>query len=91
LGGLVGKLLGAWISSGKFKPVPQILLELPPTEQKKLYDETFCIISHLDNSVSNADQLIALVMKNVRLQKTLTAVLAYYLSKNLKAQIDYGE
>ncbi|NXU88014.1 CS012 protein, partial [Xiphorhynchus elegans] len=89
LGGAVGGLLGAWMSSGQFKPVPQILLELPPTEQQKLYNEAVDIIKHLD--WTDAVQLTALVMGNAGLQQKLTAVLVSYLSKELRAQIEYGE
>lgn len=39
LGGALGGLLGTWMNSAKFKPVPQILMELPPAEQQKLYIE----------------------------------------------------
>ncbi|KYO32559.1 hypothetical protein Y1Q_0007760 [Alligator mississippiensis] len=48
VGGAVGGLLGAWMTSGQFKPIPQILLELSPAEQQKLYDEAFAIIRNLD-------------------------------------------
>uniref|UniRef100_A0A452DQH8 Uncharacterized protein n=1 Tax=Capra hircus TaxID=9925 RepID=A0A452DQH8_CAPHI len=35
IGGAVGGLLGAWMTSGKFKPVPQIIMELPADEQER--------------------------------------------------------
>ncbi|NXY15490.1 CS012 protein, partial [Atrichornis clamosus] len=81
VGGAFGGLLGAWMTSGQFKPVPQILLELPPTEQKKLYDEAVDVIKHLD--WTDVAQLTALVMGNAGLQQKLTAVLFNYLSKEL--------
>lgn len=34
--------------SGQFKPVPQILMELPPAEQQKLFNEATAIIRHLE-------------------------------------------
>ncbi|XP_057229146.1 protein C19orf12 homolog isoform X2 [Malurus melanocephalus] len=77
------------MTSGQFKPVPQILLELPPIEQQKLYDETVDIIRHLD--WTDVAQLTALVMGNAGLQQKLTGVLINYLSKELRAQIEYGE
>ncbi|NXE86674.1 CS012 protein, partial [Menura novaehollandiae] len=89
VGGAVGGVLGAWMTSGQFKPVPQILLELPPTEQKKLYDEAVAVIRHLD--WTDVAQLTALVMGNAGLQQKLTAVLVNYLSKELRAQVQYGE
>ncbi|NXS64492.1 CS012 protein, partial [Brachypteracias leptosomus] len=62
LGGALGGLLGAWMTSGQFRPVPQILLELPPAEQQKLYDEAIGILRHLD--WTDVAQLIRLVMAN---------------------------
>ncbi|XP_074769837.1 protein C19orf12-like [Athene noctua] len=89
VGGAFGGLLGAWMTAGQFRPVPQILLELPPAEQQKLCDEAVVVISHLD--WTDIAQLTALVMGNAGLQQKLTAVLINYLSKELRAEIQYGE
>ncbi|XP_059524138.1 protein C19orf12 homolog [Myotis daubentonii] len=48
VGSAVGGLLGAWMTSGQFKSVPQILKELPPAEQEKLRSEVTAIVRHLD-------------------------------------------
>ncbi|XP_030366934.1 protein C19orf12-like isoform X2 [Strigops habroptila] len=77
------------MTSGQFRPVPQILLELPPAEQQKLYDKAIVILKHLD--WTDLAQLTALVMGNASLQQKLTAVLINYLSKELRAEIQYGE
>lgn len=77
------------MTTGQFRPVPQILLELPPAEQQKLYDEAVVILRRLD--WTDAVQLTALVMGNAGLQQKLTAVLINYLSKELRAKIKYGE
>lgn len=89
VGGAFGGLLGAWMTTGQFRPVPQILLELPPAEQQKLYDEAVVILRRLD--WTDVAQLTALVMGNASLQQKLTAVLINYLSKELRAEIQYGE
>ncbi|NXT80017.1 CS012 protein, partial [Zapornia atra] len=89
VGGAFGGLLGAWMTSGQFRPVPQILLELPPAEQQKLYDEAVVILSRLD--WTDVAQLTALVMGNASIQQKLTGVLINYLSKELRAEIQYGE
>ncbi|NXI48606.1 CS012 protein, partial [Galbula dea] len=81
LGGAIGGLLGTWMTAGQFKPVPQILLELPPAEQQKLYDEAIVILKRLD--WTDIAQLTALVMRNASLQQKLTAVLINYFSKEL--------
>ncbi|NXS81728.1 CS012 protein, partial [Erpornis zantholeuca] len=88
LGGAVGGLLG-WITSGDFKPVPQILMELPASEQQKLTAETMAIVQNLH--WTDAAQLIAIVMSNTALKDIVTGVLTSYLSRELKAQIKYGE
>ncbi|NWH66294.1 CS012 protein, partial [Geococcyx californianus] len=89
VGGAFGGLLGAWMTGGQFKPVPQILAELPPAEQQKLYDEAVVILRQLD--WTDIAQLTALVMGNAGLQQQLTGVLINYLSKELRAEIQYGE
>ncbi|NXC27452.1 CS012 protein, partial [Campylorhamphus procurvoides] len=87
VGGAIGGLLGAWMSSGQFKPVPQILLELSPTERKKLCEEALGVIRNLD--WTDARHLIALVMKNDFVQEKLIEVLHNYLHKWLGAKIEY--
>ncbi|NWI69150.1 CS012 protein, partial [Todus mexicanus] len=89
VGGAFGGLLGAWMTAGHFRPVAQILMELPPAEQQKLYDEAVGILRHLD--WTDVAQLTALVMGNAGLQQQLTAVLFNYFSKELRAEIQYGE
>ncbi|XP_068006716.1 protein C19orf12-like [Melanerpes formicivorus] len=89
VGGAFGGILGAWMTAGHFRPVPQILMELPPAEQQKLYDEAVLILRNLD--WTDVAQLTALVMGNANLQQKLTAVLINYFSKELRAEIQYGE
>ncbi|KAM8775306.1 protein C19orf12 homolog isoform 1-T1 [Rhynchonycteris naso] len=89
LGGAVGGLLGAWMTSGQFKPVPQILMELPPAEQQKLFNQVTAIVRNLD--WSDAVQLTMLVMGSEVLQQRLLAMLVGYLSKELQAEVQYGD
>ncbi|XP_062997202.1 protein C19orf12 homolog [Elgaria multicarinata webbii] len=88
VGGAVGGLLGAWMTTGQFKPIPQILLELPPVEQQRLYDNAYAIIRNLD--WTDTAQLIALVMGNAAIQERLLGMLTNYLANELKAEIQYG-
>ncbi|NXO61242.1 CS012 protein, partial [Phainopepla nitens] len=88
LGGAVGGLIG-WITSGQFKPVPQILMELPAAEKQKLCAEAMGIVKNLD--WTDAAQLIALVMTNTSLADKVLGVLKIYLTNELKAQIAYAE
>ena len=57
------------MTSGQFKPVPQIIMELPPAEQQKLFNEATAIIRHLE--WTDAVQLTMLVMGSEALQKQL--------------------
>uniref|UniRef100_H0X7K9 Chromosome 19 open reading frame 12 n=2 Tax=Otolemur garnettii TaxID=30611 RepID=H0X7K9_OTOGA len=89
VGGAVGGLLGAWMTSGQFKPVPQILMELPPSEQQKLFNEAAAIVSNLD--WTDAVQLTALVMGSEALQQQLLAMLTDYVTKELRAEVRYDD
>ncbi|EPY79476.1 protein C19orf12 homolog [Camelus ferus] len=88
-GGAVGGLLGAWMTSGQFKPVPQILMELPPAEQQKLFNEAVAILRHLE--WTDAVQLTMLVMGSEALQQQLLAMLANYITTELQAEIRYDD
>ncbi|PNJ17730.1 protein C19orf12 homolog isoform X3 [Pongo pygmaeus] len=77
------------MTSGQFKPVPQILMELPPTEQQRLFNEAAAIIRHLE--WTDAVQLTALVMGSEALQQQLLAMLVNYVTKELRAEIQYDD
>ncbi|NXX43229.1 CS012 protein, partial [Tricholaema leucomelas] len=88
LGGAFGGILGAGMT-GKFKPVPQILLELSPAQRQKLYHDAMAV---LKNSYwTDATDLLALAMEDYDLQQKLTAVLINYLTRQLGAKIQYGK
>ncbi|XP_023988124.1 protein C19orf12 homolog isoform X2 [Physeter macrocephalus] len=89
LGGAVGGLLGAWMTSGQFKPVPQIIMELPPAEQQKLFNEATAIVRRLE--WTDAVQLTMLVMGSEALQQQLLAMLANYVTKELRAEVQYDD
>ncbi|NXH08972.1 CS012 protein, partial [Loxia leucoptera] len=88
LGGAVGGLLG-WMTSGQFKSVPQILIELPAAEKEKLCAEAMAVVKNLD--WTDAAQLIALVMSNSALTEKVLGVLTTFLTNELKAQLKYAE
>ncbi|XP_008046624.1 protein C19orf12 homolog isoform X2 [Carlito syrichta] len=77
------------MTSGQFKPVPQIVMELPPAEQQKLFNEATAIIRNLE--WTDAVQLTALVMGSEALQQQLLAMLTNYLTKELRAEIQYED
>ncbi|NWH85116.1 CS012 protein, partial [Aegithalos caudatus] len=88
VGGAVGGLLG-WITSGQFKSVPQILVELPDAEKQKLCAEATAIVKNLN--WTDAAQLIAVVMANPSVRDMVLGVLTNFLTNELKAQIKYAE
>ncbi|XP_045298560.1 protein C19orf12 homolog isoform X1 [Leopardus geoffroyi] len=89
VGGAVGGLLGAWMTSGQFKPIPQILMELPPAEQQKLFNQATAIVRHLE--WMDAVQLTTLVMGSEALQQQLLAMLVNYVTKELQAEVQYDD
>ncbi|XP_051884754.1 protein C19orf12 homolog isoform X2 [Pristis pectinata] len=88
-GGAFGGLLGAWMTSGQFKPVPQILMELPPNQQQMLYDDIKNIVRHLD--WTDAVQLTSLVMGNVALKNEVLAAISSFFMKQLNAEVRYHD
>lgn len=88
-GGAVGGLLGSWLTSGQFRPLPQILMELPPAQKEKLYSDVINVLGSLD--WMDAAQLIALVMGNATLQQQVTAALLNYIANELRAEVRYSD
>ncbi|XP_006168064.1 protein C19orf12 isoform X2 [Tupaia chinensis] len=77
------------MTSGQFKPIPQILMELPPAEQQKLFNEATAIIRHLE--WTDAVQLTALIMGSEALQQQLLGMLVNYVTKELRAEVRYED
>lgn len=86
-GGAVGGLLGCWMTSGQFQPLPQIIMELSPQQQQKLYDDLMAILG--DIQWTDLAQLTALVMGNAMLKQQVTAALIGYVTKELQAEVHY--
>lgn len=83
----MGGLLGCWMNSGQFKPLPQVLMELSPQQQRKLYDELMDIIGDLQ--WTDVIQLTLLVMSNGTLKQQVTGALLGYVTKELQAEVKY--
>ncbi|XP_014439503.1 uncharacterized protein LOC102482520 isoform X2 [Tupaia chinensis] len=79
VGGAVGGLLGAWMTSGQFKPIHQIIMELPPAERQKLFKEVTAIIRNLE--WIDVAQLTKQIMGSEVLQQQLLGVLKKYVTK----------
>nr|XP_057934869.1 protein C19orf12 homolog [Doryrhamphus excisus]XP_057934870.1 protein C19orf12 homolog [Doryrhamphus excisus]XP_057934871.1 protein C19orf12 homolog [Doryrhamphus excisus] len=89
VGGVVGSLLGSWLTSGQFRPLPQVLMELPPAQQRKLSEDVAAVLWGLD--WTDAAQLVALVMGSATLQQQVTAALLNYITKELRAEVRYRD
>lgn len=85
----MGGVLGSWLTSGTFRPLPQILIELPPSQKQKLYKDVVAVLGNLN--WMDAAQLIALVMGNATLQQQVTAALLNYITKELRAEVRYQD
>uniref|UniRef100_A0A452ULE6 Protein C19orf12 homolog n=1 Tax=Ursus maritimus TaxID=29073 RepID=A0A452ULE6_URSMA len=76
-GGVAGGLLGAWMTRGQFKPIPQIIMELPPDKKQKLYNEATAILRDLE--WKDAVELTKQVMDNETVKQQLLALLEKFL------------
>ncbi|XP_041282564.1 protein C19orf12 homolog [Onychostruthus taczanowskii] len=88
VGGALGGLLG-WMTSEDFKPVPQVLMELPAAEKQKLCAEAMAVVQNFD--WKDAAELIKFVMSNSFIRDKLLGVLTTFLSNELNAQVKYGK
>ena len=77
------------MTSGKFKPDPQIIMELPADEQERLFINAVAILRQLP--WTNVKQLTMLVMGSEALQKQLLAMLANYVTRELRAEVQYDD
>ncbi|NXL87994.1 CS012 protein, partial [Alectura lathami] len=89
VGAALGGLFAVWMTSGKFKPVSQIISQLPPAKKKKIYDEVVAIFKGLH--WSDIAEVIALVKGSAELKQQLIKVLENYFKKHLNAEIQYGK
>ena len=75
------------MTSGQFKPLPQIIMELNPQQRRELYDDVMAILG--DVQWTDLVQLTALVMGNITLKQQLTAALLGYITKEFQAEVHY--
>lgn len=86
-GGAVGGLLGCWMTSGQFKPLPQVIMEMTPEQQQKLYQDVMNILGSIE--WTDVAQLMAIVTGNAALQQQVTAALLSYIQRELQAEVHY--
>ncbi|KAJ8417716.1 hypothetical protein AAFF_G00225590 [Aldrovandia affinis] len=88
-GGAVGGLLGCWMTSGEFLPLPKILMELAPKDKQKLYKEVMVVLGSFD--WSDVAKLTVLVMGNAMLKQQVIDALVSYVKGELGADVQYGD
>ncbi|XP_008839793.1 protein C19orf12 homolog [Nannospalax galili] len=88
-GGAIVGLLGSWSMHDEFKPVPQILMELPPAKKQKLFNQAMAIIRNVNKT--DPGVLTLLVMDSIVVQQKLLAMLEAYIFNELQADIRYRD
>ncbi|KAA0723567.1 Protein C19orf12 -like protein [Triplophysa tibetana] len=89
LGATIGGALGWWMTSGRFQPLHQIIIELPPRQKKKLYDDVMAVLGKLD--WIDLAQLLVLVMGNSSLQMHVLSTILSFATKELGAKVQYED
>ncbi|XP_052010017.1 protein C19orf12 homolog [Xyrauchen texanus] len=89
VGGALGGLLGSWMTSGQFRPLPEIIMELPRKLQEKLYSDVLAALGTLD--WTDLANLIALVNGNSSLHGQVLSAILTYATKELRAEVQYGD
>lgn len=84
----MGGALGSWMTSGQFKPLPEIIMALPIVQQEKLYSDVMAALGTVD--WVDVASLIALVIGNVTLQERVLGAIVTYATNELKAEVQYG-
>ncbi len=81
--------MGWWMTSDKFHPLHQIIMEMPPQQKRKLYSEVIAVLGNLD--WVDLAQLVFLVMGNSSLQMRVLTTLLSFATKELGAKVEYRQ
>lgn len=77
------------MSSEQFKPVAQIIQQLPPVKKQQLYQDAYALIRNVD--WMDVAQLTALVMGNAGLRQQMAGLLLNFFTKELGTKIQCGK
>ncbi|XP_053356600.1 protein C19orf12 homolog isoform X2 [Clarias gariepinus] len=75
------------MTSGQFKPLPQVIMEMTPEQQQKLYENVMDILGSIE--WTDVAQLMAIVTGSASLQQQVIAALLSYVHKELQAEVHY--
>ncbi|XP_016352546.1 protein C19orf12 homolog [Sinocyclocheilus anshuiensis] len=85
IGGALGGAVGWWMTSGKFRPLHQIIMEMTPEEKMELYSE---VMEELGNLAwDNVAGLILSVMRKSSLKMKILSIIISFATKQLKVKI----
>ncbi|XP_061749513.1 protein C19orf12 homolog isoform X1 [Nerophis ophidion] len=80
-GGVIGGLLGGWLTRGQFLPLPQILMALPFDQKRKLSKDLMNILGNLQ--WKDAAELITIVVSSKKLRDQVKSALRNYVTTKL--------
>uniref|UniRef100_A0A8C1XPM5 Chromosome 19 open reading frame 12 n=1 Tax=Cyprinus carpio TaxID=7962 RepID=A0A8C1XPM5_CYPCA len=89
VGAAVGGALGGWMTSGQFRPLPEILMEMGPTQQEQLYSDIMAIVGTL--KWTDVAQLITQVNGNASLHEQVLGAVLNFTKNQLKADVRYED
>lgn len=75
------------MTSGQFKPLPQVIMEMTPQQQQKLYEDVMAILGSIE--WTDVAQLMAIVTGNASLQQQVIAALLSHIHKELQGEVHY--
>ncbi|XP_028812627.1 protein C19orf12 homolog [Denticeps clupeoides] len=85
VGGAVGGLWGWWMTSGQFKPLPQIIMALPQQQKEKLHSSVMAVLGSL--KWDNLIQLLEFVKSNDILYQKVIEVVLDFFKNDQKAEV----
>lgn len=85
----MGGALGGWMTSGQFRPLPEILMEMGPTQQEQLYSDIMAIVGTL--KWTDVAQLITQVNGNASLHEQVLGAILNFTKNQLKAEVRYED
>lgn len=86
-GGALGGIVGAAYTKGQFRPLGEVLAELPPAERQQLATSLDQIVSSLQ--WTDAVALAMFLNQNGDLKERFFRVLMTYVQQNMHAQVHY--
>ncbi len=85
VGGALGGCVAAYVSRGKFKPVSEVMAELPEEKKRQLAEAVRRIVAGFD--AADAVELLALVQGNALLKAKIAQEMVTFLGSQLDVPV----